>query len=111
MEGSSSISPEVLASYAADAAREVPGVRDLVEGGLRHRGVRVSGGDDEVTVELHVALDWGAGYSLSRTATVRATSYMDMLVIPAYELRPLMEQLPFLETRIRAAVRHHLQHT
>jgi uncharacterized alkaline shock family protein YloU len=61
MEGSSSISPEVLASYAADAAREVPGVRDLVEGGLRHRGVRVSGGDDEVTVELHVALDWGAG--------------------------------------------------
>jgi uncharacterized alkaline shock family protein YloU len=62
MEGSSSISPELLASYAADAAREVPGVRGLVEGGLhRHRGVRVSGADDEVTVELHLALDWGAG--------------------------------------------------
>jgi uncharacterized alkaline shock family protein YloU len=62
MEGSSSISPEVLATYAADAAREVPGVRGLVEGGRhRHRGVRVSEGDDAVTVELHVALDWGAG--------------------------------------------------
>jgi uncharacterized alkaline shock family protein YloU len=62
MEGSSSISPDVLATYAADAAREVPGVRELAESGRhRHRGVRVSDGDDAVTVELHVVLDWGAG--------------------------------------------------
>jgi uncharacterized alkaline shock family protein YloU len=76
MEGSSSISPEVLASYAADAAREVPGVRGLVEGGLRHRGVRVSG-DDEVTVELHVALDWGAGADdVGRAVQARVADYL-----------------------------------
>jgi CRP-like cAMP-binding protein len=51
------------------------------------------------------AFDWGAGESQSRAATVRATSYMHLLVIPAYELRPLMEQLPSLATRIRDAVR------
>jgi hypothetical protein len=32
MEGHASISSEVLASYAADAAREVHGVRGLVDG-------------------------------------------------------------------------------
>ena len=59
MEGHAVISHEVLASYAADAAHEVDGVRALVEGPRRHRGVRVS--DDEVvTVEVHVALEWGA---------------------------------------------------
>ena len=51
------------------------------------------------------ALDWGAGEWQSRAATVRATSYMHLLVIPANELRPLMEQLPLLATRIRDAVR------
>ena len=43
------ISSDVLASYAADAAREVPGVRGLVEGTLhRHKGVRVLESDDGV---------------------------------------------------------------
>jgi aromatic-L-amino-acid/L-tryptophan decarboxylase len=57
------------------------------------------------------ALDWGAGYSYSRTATVRATSQMRLLVIPADELRPLVDTIPFIETRIRAAVRQHLRLT
>jgi aromatic-L-amino-acid/L-tryptophan decarboxylase len=57
------------------------------------------------------ALDWGAGYSYSRTATVRATSQMRLLVIPMDELQTLMEQLPFVETRIRAAARQHLKWT
>jgi len=36
------ISRDVLATYAADAAREVEGVRSLVESTLhRHKGVRV----------------------------------------------------------------------
>jgi uncharacterized alkaline shock family protein YloU len=56
-----SISSDILASYAADAAREVDGVRDLVESALhRHRGVRVIEEDGAVRVELHVALEWGA---------------------------------------------------
>ena len=60
VEGHSSISAEVLGSYAADAAREVDGVHGLVESPLaRHKGVRVTESDGAVAVELHVALDWG----------------------------------------------------
>lgn len=57
MEGQSSISPDVLARYAADAAREVDGVHGLVG---RHEGVKVSQEEGRVGVELHLSLDWGA---------------------------------------------------
>ncbi len=57
MEGHSVISPDVLARYAADAAREVDGVHGLVG---RHEGVKVSREDDRVGIELHLELDWGA---------------------------------------------------
>ena len=61
MEGHASISNEILASYAADAAREVVGVRALVERPLqRHRGVRVTAEDGRVRLELHVEVEWGA---------------------------------------------------
>ena len=61
MEGHSLIASDVLASYAADAAREVAGVHGLV-GSARHRheGVKVAREDGRVGVELHLALDWGA---------------------------------------------------
>ena len=56
-----SISSDILASYAADAAREVEGVRGLVESALhRHKGVRVLEDEGRVRVELHLALEWGA---------------------------------------------------
>jgi uncharacterized alkaline shock family protein YloU len=56
MEGHAVISPDVLASYAADAAREVEGVHDLAGKG----GVKVARDEGQVTVELHLVLDWGA---------------------------------------------------
>ncbi len=60
-EGQSLISPEVLGTYAADAAREVAGVHDLVRSALhRHDGVKVTREDGRVGIELHLALDWGA---------------------------------------------------
>ena len=60
MEGSASVATDVLASYAADAAREVDGVEELVDGRLpRHGAVRVSV-DEGVSVELHLRLAWGA---------------------------------------------------
>jgi uncharacterized alkaline shock family protein YloU len=60
MEGSASVATDVLARYAADAAREVDGVAGLVAGRLPRQGaVRISG-DDAIVVELHVELDWGA---------------------------------------------------
>ena len=60
MEGRASISPEILASYAADAALEVGGVTGLVESRLPpHRGVRITDDDGRVNVELHLAVEWG----------------------------------------------------
>ena len=61
MEGHAVISSEILASYAADAAREVAGVHGLCESHLPgRRGVRVTNEDGRVTLELHLAVDWGA---------------------------------------------------
>jgi len=62
VEGHASISHEILASYAADAAREVDGVRGLVDGHLPRRGgVRNSGEDGgALRIELHLAGGWGA---------------------------------------------------
>jgi uncharacterized alkaline shock family protein YloU len=58
--GRASISPEILARYASDAALEVDGVRGLVESHLhRHRGSRVTEESDGVRVELHVEIEWG----------------------------------------------------
>jgi uncharacterized alkaline shock family protein YloU len=60
MEGTASVADDVLASYAADAAREVDGVAGLVEGRLPRQGaVRIST-DDGLTVELHLELAAGA---------------------------------------------------
>ena|SRR3989442_349657 len=60
MSEHATISTDILASYAADAAREVEGVRSIVESPLpRSRGVRVTEEEGRVTVELHLALDWG----------------------------------------------------
>ena len=50
------ISSDILASYASDAARDVDGVRGLA----RHKGVRIEEGNGQVRVELHLAVDWGA---------------------------------------------------
>jgi uncharacterized alkaline shock family protein YloU len=61
VEGHASISPDILARYAADAALEVDGVRGLVEGRLpSHRGVRVSGEEGKLALELHLEVEWGA---------------------------------------------------
>ena len=61
MEGNGSVAADVLASYAADAAREVDGVHGLVDGRLpRQSAVRVDETGGPATVELHVELDWGA---------------------------------------------------
>ena len=68
VEGQSLISPDVLATYAADAAREVAGVRDLVG-----KGVKVARDEGRVGVELHLVLDWGAnaGHGRRRGADAR----------------------------------------
>jgi uncharacterized alkaline shock family protein YloU len=79
MEGHASISPEVIARYASDAALEVEGVSRLVEGHLpRHRGVRiVTAEDGALTVELHLAVEWGAAFAdVGWTVQERVAGYL-----------------------------------
>jgi len=78
VEGEASISNDVLARYAADAAREVEGVRKLVEGTLpRHRSVRVTEREDGMTVELHLGLAWCASApAVGRAVQERVGDYL-----------------------------------
>lgn len=81
MEGQASISSDVLARYAADAAREVEGVRGLVASQLhRHRGVRIGGDNGAVTVELHLEVDWAAEIpKLGRDVQRRVLDYLERM--------------------------------
>jgi uncharacterized alkaline shock family protein YloU len=81
VEGQASISSEVLARYAGDAAREIDGVRGLVASQLyRHRGVRVSSEDGAVSIELHLDVDWGARFpELGRDVQQRVLEYLERM--------------------------------
>jgi uncharacterized alkaline shock family protein YloU len=72
------ISSDILASYAADAAREVDGVRGLVESALhRHKGVRIVDDEGGVRVELHLAVEWGASIpTVGREVQQRVAAYL-----------------------------------
>lgn len=78
MEGRARIAADVLASYAADAAREVAGVQGLVESQLhRHRGVRVVTEDGRTALELHLTVDWGASIpDVGRAVQRRVGDYL-----------------------------------
>ena len=72
-EGQASISTDILARYAGDAAREVEGVRGLAG----RRGVRVEHADGAVRVELHLAFEWGAPLlDVGRAVQVRVRDYL-----------------------------------
>jgi uncharacterized alkaline shock family protein YloU len=81
VDGRAVISPAILSRYAADAAREVEGVRGLVESTIpRHRGVRVSIEDSRVTIELHLAVDWGASIpQVGRRVQARVADYLERM--------------------------------
>jgi uncharacterized alkaline shock family protein YloU len=75
MEGHALISPDVLARYAADAARDVPGVAGFGDGGLhRTKGVSVRERDGAFAVELHVELEWGRSAAEVGAAVQRSVS-------------------------------------
>jgi uncharacterized alkaline shock family protein YloU len=78
LEGQASISADILARYAADAAQEVVGVRGVAESPLPgRRGVRVASEDGAVRVELHVAVDWGAPIpAVGRDVQARVREYL-----------------------------------
>jgi len=78
LEGQASISADILARYAADAAQEVVGVRGVTESPLPgRRGVRVLSEDGTVRVELHVAVDWGTPIpAMGRDVQARVREYL-----------------------------------
>ena len=72
-DGQASISTEILARYAADAASEVEGVRR--SGG--RRGVKVAEEDGVVRVEVQLAVDWGTSIpAVGRTVQARVREYL-----------------------------------
>jgi uncharacterized alkaline shock family protein YloU len=76
-----SISSDILARYAADAAREVEGVHGLVESHLhRHRGVRVLREEDAVRLEIHLEAEWGASLpEVGREVQRRVRDYIERM--------------------------------
>ena len=86
MEGHASISADVLAAYAADAAREVAGVTGVVESPLHRRGVRVAEESGAFRVELHLAVAWGVSVpEVGAAVQDRVAAYLARMadVVPA----------------------------
>jgi uncharacterized alkaline shock family protein YloU len=76
MEGQASISADILGRYAADAAREVEGVRGLAG----RRGVKVDSDDAAVRIELHLAIEWGASIPVvGQAVQARVQEFLDRM--------------------------------
>jgi len=76
MEGQASISSDILGRYAADAAREVAGVRGLAG----RRPARISEAGGRITVEVHVGVVWGASIpAVGRAVQERVRSYLERM--------------------------------
>ena len=72
-DGQASISTEILARYAADAASEIEGVRSLAG----RRGVKVGEEEGVVSVELHLVVEWGASIpTIGRSVQARVREYL-----------------------------------
>ena len=72
MADQATIATDILARYAADAAREVEGVRALAG----RRGVRISG-KGAARIELHVVAEHGVSIpALGRSVQARVREYL-----------------------------------
>jgi uncharacterized alkaline shock family protein YloU len=72
------ISPEVLARYAADAAREVEGVSGLSDHRVqRGKAVTVTGDEDTLAVSFTLELEWGHNAAdVARELQTRVSEYL-----------------------------------
>jgi uncharacterized alkaline shock family protein YloU len=76
MEGHASISADILGRYAADAAREVEGVRGLAG----RRPSRIAEAEGRITVEVHVGVEWGASIpAVGRAVQERVKAYLERM--------------------------------
>jgi uncharacterized alkaline shock family protein YloU len=82
-EGQASISAEIIARYAADAAGEVEGVRTLPG----RKSVKVEDVEGSVRIEVHVVADWGASLpDIGATVQARVREYLASMT----DVRPLV---------------------
>jgi len=82
-EGQASISAEIIARYAADAAGEVEGVRALPG----RKSVKVEDVEGSVRIEVHVVADWGASLpDIGATVQGRVREYLASMT----DVRPLV---------------------
>jgi uncharacterized alkaline shock family protein YloU len=82
-EGQASISAEIIARYAADAAGEVEGVRALPG----RKSVKVEDVEGSVRIEVHVVADWGASLpDIGATVQARVREYLASMT----DVRPLV---------------------
>jgi uncharacterized alkaline shock family protein YloU len=82
-EGQASISVEIIARYAADAAGEVEGVRALPG----RKSVKVEDAEGSVRIEVHVVADWGASLpDIGATVQARVREYLASMT----DVRPLV---------------------
>ncbi|HWQ23603.1 MAG TPA: Asp23/Gls24 family envelope stress response protein [Gaiellaceae bacterium] len=81
MDAGSLISPDVLARYAGDAAREVEGVAGLAAGPLhRGGGVSVSGEPGALAIRVHLVLEWGrSAAEVGRAVQRRVAEYLERM--------------------------------
>jgi uncharacterized alkaline shock family protein YloU len=82
MEGHALISPDVLARYAADAARDVAGVIGLGDGGGLHRTREATARESNGTfsVEVPLELEWGRSAADVGAAVQRSvTDYLERM--------------------------------
>ena len=91
MEGQASISADILARYAADAAAEVEGVRGLAG----RRGVKVEGENDSIRVELHLEVEWGTVIpDVGRSVQARVGEYLaHMADVGAAEVEVVIDEI------------------
>ncbi len=75
MADQATIATDILARYAADAAREVEGVRAIAG----RRGVRISG-KEATRIELHVVAERGVSIpALGRAVQARVREYLSSM--------------------------------
>jgi uncharacterized alkaline shock family protein YloU len=86
------ISPDVVARYAADAAREVDGVTGVVEG--VRKGIRVEGEE----IELHLSLGWGVSIpEVGAAVQQRVADYLERMT----DVRPAAVNVVVEEIDVR----------
>jgi uncharacterized alkaline shock family protein YloU len=76
LDADSLISPDVLARYAADAAREVDGVAGLA-GRHPEKAVAVAGDEDTLSVTFTLELEWGkSAAEVAREVQKQVSEYL-----------------------------------